>query len=144
MLTIGFFSTYSGYFEVDRTTKTTSRQAITKLKTHFARYGIPLMLISDSAPQFSATEFARFTNRWKIEHRMSSPTYPRSNGKADSGVKLAKNVIRKTAEAGTDLQLVLLELRNMPKQDSDFSPTRLMFGKQTSSLLQKREVSRKM
>ena len=32
-----------------------------------------------------------------------------------SGVKLAKNVIRKTAEAGTDLQLALLELRNTAK-----------------------------
>ena len=61
--------------------------------------------------------------------------YPRSNGKAEAGVKLAKNTLRKTMSCGGDVQLALLELRNTPRQDAGMSPAKMMFGRQTHSLL---------
>ena len=61
--------------------------------------------------------------------------YPRSNGKAEAGVKLAKNTLRKTMACGVDVQLALLELRNTPRQDAGMSPAKVMFGRQTHSLL---------
>ena len=61
--------------------------------------------------------------------------YPRSNGKAEAGVKLAKNTLRKMMPCGGDLQLALLELRNTPRQDAGMSPAKMMFGRQTHSLL---------
>ena len=57
--------------------------------------------------------------------------YPRSNGKAEAGVKLAKNTLRKTMSCGGDVQLALLELRNTPRQDAGMSPDKMM----THSLL---------
>ena len=38
---------YSNYFEIDKLTTTSSEAVITKLKTHFARYGIPEIVVSD-------------------------------------------------------------------------------------------------
>ena len=38
---------YSNYFEKDKLTTTSSEAVITKLKTHFARYGIPDLVMSD-------------------------------------------------------------------------------------------------
>ena len=51
LLTIDYFS---GFMEVDKLSSTTACQVIDKLKGHFGRYGIPLQLVSDNAPQFSS------------------------------------------------------------------------------------------
>ncbi|KAI0240906.1 hypothetical protein LSAT2_005239, partial [Lamellibrachia satsuma] len=93
LLTVDYFS---GFFEIDKMTTTTASEVINKLKPHFARYGIPRQLVSDNGPQFSSREFKKFAHLWKFEHKTSSPMYPRSNGKAEAGVKLAKNTLRKT------------------------------------------------
>ena len=121
--------------EVDNLSSTTACQVIDKLKGHFGRYGIPLQLVSDNAPQFSPREFKRFAQLWKFEHATSSPMYPRSNGMAEAGVKLAKNTLRKTMTCGGDVNLALLELRNTLRQDAGMSPAKMMFGRQTHSLL---------
>ena len=51
LLTIDYFS---GFMEVDKLSSTTACQVIDKLKGHFGRYGLPLQLVSDNAPQFSS------------------------------------------------------------------------------------------
>ena len=44
---------YSIFLEVDYLSTTTTKQVITKLKGHFAIYGIPrLQMVTDSGPQF--------------------------------------------------------------------------------------------
>ena len=43
---------YSNFLEVDYLSTTVTKQVITKLKGHFARYGIPLQMVTDSGPQF--------------------------------------------------------------------------------------------
>ena len=43
---------YSNFFEVDRLDQLTS-----KLKPHFARYGLPDTLITDNGPQFIGEDF---------------------------------------------------------------------------------------
>ena len=132
LLTIDYFS---GFMEVDKLSSTTSCKVIDKLKGHFGRYGIPLQLVNDNAPECSSREFKRFAQLWKFEHATSSPMYPRSNGKAEAGVKLAKNTLRKTMSCGGDVQLALLELRNTPRHDAGMSAAKMMFGRQTHSLL---------
>ena len=44
---------YSNFFEVDWLLNKTSKEVISKLKSHMARHGIPDRLISDNGPQFS-------------------------------------------------------------------------------------------
>ena len=61
------------------------------------RLGIPQTVYSDNGPQFSAREFAIFSNEWDFQHTTSSPYHSQSNGKAESSVKLAKRLLKRAA-----------------------------------------------
>ena len=76
---------YSNYWEVDRLPDTKASTAILKLKSHFARYGIPDQVVSDNGPQFTSKEFATFAKTWDFEYLTSSPGNSKANGKAESG-----------------------------------------------------------
>ena len=126
---------YSGYWEIDYLPITSSKAVISKLKGHFARYGVPSVIMSDNGPQFSAAEFKSFVGEWGIEHKTSSPGYPRSNGKAEAAVKAAKYMMRKAIKDNQDQYLALLELRNTPIQSYGQSPVQLFFQRRTRTLI---------
>lgn len=86
---------YSNFWEVDYLPDTKSNTVIRKLKAHFARQGIPDVLISDNGPQYTSQEFRQFGRKWEFEHRTCSPGYAQSNGKAKSAVKTAKRLMMK-------------------------------------------------
>ena len=52
---------YSGYPEVMQLQTITSRAIVTSIKTIFARFGIPEVLISDNGPQYDCREFKEFS-----------------------------------------------------------------------------------
>ena len=58
----------SNFMEVVYLSTTTTKKVITKLKGHFARYGIPVQMVTDSGPQFLSREFRNFTREWAIQH----------------------------------------------------------------------------
>ena len=126
---------YSNFIEVDYLTTTTTRQVITKLKGHFARYGIPMQIVADSGSQCLSREFKDFARNWEIDHATSSPEHHESNGKAEAAVKTAKMMMRKELLDVTDQCEALLELRNPPRQDTRVSPAEMMFGRNTRSML---------
>ena len=126
---------YSSYIEIDKLTSTTSSAVIHKLKSHFARYGIPTVVMSDNGPQFSSKEFSKFSKKWDFQHVTSSPLHPQSNGKAESAVKIAKGLLRKAKQAGTDEYLALLDIRNTPTQGMGSSPVQRFMSRRTRTLL---------
>ena len=56
---------------------------------------MPCELVSDNGPQFASSEFADFAKEWGFQHTTSSPHYPRSNGLAESSVKVVKGLMKK-------------------------------------------------
>ncbi|XP_037929495.1 uncharacterized protein K02A2.6-like [Teleopsis dalmanni] len=60
-----------------------SKHVITKLKSIYARHGIPKPFVSDNGPPYNSKEFNQFCNDWSIEHITSSSHFPRSNGMAE-------------------------------------------------------------
>ena len=113
-----------------------TKQVITKLKGHFARYGIPLQMVTDSGPQFLSWEFRKFMMEWVVQHeKTSSPEHHQSNGKMEATVKITKTMMCKALRDGTDQYEALMELRNTPLQDTGISTAEMMFGKNTRSLL---------
>ena len=64
---------YSRYPEIEKLENTLSSTIIRKLKTIFARHGIPGDVVSDNGPQYSSMEFARFAAEWDSRHTTSSP-----------------------------------------------------------------------
>ena len=99
-----------------------------------ARYGVLKVIVSDNGPQFMAREFRKFITEWNIKHMLSAPYHQHSNGKAESAVKIIKNLMRKCIKEGTNMYLaflssfLFLEQRNMPRQCQD-SPGKMMFGR---------------
>ena len=52
---------YSGYFEVQDMSSTTSTCVITVLKAWFSKHGIPATVISDNGPPFNSEDFKTFS-----------------------------------------------------------------------------------
>ena len=59
---------------------TTSKVLVQEMKAIFAELGVPNIIVSDAGPQYTSAEFKDFTKQWQIEHRVSSPRNPQSNG----------------------------------------------------------------
>ena len=125
---------YSNFFEVDRLYSKSSSEAITKMKAHIARYGIPNKLISDNGPNFTSREFNLFTDSYNIENINSSPTKAQSNDKAENSVKTAKKIMQKALNAHSDPYLVFLD-RNTPTEGYTASPAWRMLNRRTRTLL---------
>lgn len=65
---------YSNFIEVESITRATTAIVSKALKTMFARYGVPDVLISDNGPQFASEEFSTFAQKWGFEHVTTLPT----------------------------------------------------------------------
>ena len=127
---------YSRYLEVVKLPTTTSQSVIKALKSMFARFGIPEIVVSDNGPQYSSQEFADFAKAYNFCHTTSSPHYPQSNGQAERTVKTVKKLLRDS----TDPCLSLLSYRATPLPWCGVSPAELLMGRQIrSDLPQTRE-----
>ena len=106
----------SNFWEIDRLRDTKASTCVWKLKSHFARNGIPDVVVSDNGPQFTSSEFAQFGRDWGFEHRTSSPGHQQANGQAESAVKMAKTILRKARKSKSDTYLAILAARNTPTE----------------------------
>ena len=95
------------------------------MKRQFGRHGIPDELITDNGPQFERHEFSRLAREYGFTIVKSSPYCSRENGKAESAVKIAKNILKKSRKE--DPYLAHSTCRNTPHQGYNYSPAqRLM------------------
>ena len=121
---------YSRYPEIEKLENTSSSIVISKLKSIFARHGIPAEVVSDNGPQYTSKEFTKFATDWDFKHNTSSPRYPQSNGLAEKYVQITKRLIEKARKDGRDPFLSLLEYRNTPI-DKEASPAQLLMSRRS-------------
>ena len=119
------------YFEYIRLRSQKAVDVITGIKEVFARLGVPKMVQSDNASNFTSIEFSKFSRDWNFIHSTSSPHYPQSNGKVEAAVKIAKRILRRC----TDPYLALLEYRNTPTEGMSTSPIQRIIGRPTQSMI---------
>src|SRR5436190_8769021 len=119
---------FSRWLEIVKLNGKTRSEIILKLKDIFSHNGIPAIIIADNMP-FNSYEFKCFAREWNFEIDTSSPHYPRSNGLAEKGVHLAKNMLKKSKEERKDIQLYLLNYRNTPLAGLNVSPSQLMMNR---------------
>ncbi|XP_008484626.1 uncharacterized protein LOC103521292 [Diaphorina citri] len=98
------------------------------MKSIFARHGIPKLVVCDSGSQFTSREFKDFSVQYEFDFICSSPYHHKSNGLAESHVKIIKNLLKKAQSNGSDPYLALLNFRNTPKNNSP-SPAQLLFSR---------------
>ena len=125
----------SDFIEVIQLKDTTSATIVEILRQQFSRYGIPDVLVSENGPQFTSREFGKFSREWEFKHVTSSPYHPKSNGKAESAVKVAKNIFKKAYRDNQDPWLAMLDQRNTPTQGVDSSPVQRLMSRRTQTLV---------
>ena len=125
---------YSDFFEVDLLPDTLAATVVAVSSVQFARHGIPETLLTDNGPQFISAEFASFCTALTVEHKTSSPYWPQGNGKAESAVKVAKSLLKKSADS-IGFQLALLDYRNTPPQGHTLSPAQRSMGRRTRQMI---------
>jgi hypothetical protein len=99
-----------------------------------ATQGIPETVICDNGVQFNSFEFRAFATVYKYNINPCFPYHKEGNGKAETTVKIAKALIFKSIDDGTDINLALLNLRNTPKRFGT-SPTQRLFSCRTRCMI---------
>lgn len=125
---------YSDYFEIDELRNMLADTIIQCCKRNFSRHGIPRIVITDNGTHFNNKMFQRFAAEWEFKFSTSSPYHAQSNGKAESAIKIAKNILKKAKDSKTDVYLALLNWRNTPNK-MDTSPVQRLYSRRTRCVI---------
>ncbi|KAK3918805.1 hypothetical protein KUF71_008053 [Frankliniella fusca] len=118
----------SKWLEIKPLTRKSSSAVIGVLRVIFATHGVPEIIFGDNNPLNSA-ECHEFAASIGSEVRTSSPEYPRSNGLAEKGVHIAKQLIKKCTDEGTHYLDALREYNNTPLSGMDVSPSQILMSR---------------
>lgn len=125
---------FSNWPEIMQLSSKTVSEIVSHLVKLFARYGIPESIVSDNSP-FNCAAYAAFAEEWGFTAVFSSPHYAQSNGHAERTVQTVKMMLRKCHDDGTDIHYALLQYRNTPLADTNFSPAQILMGKRLRTKL---------
>jgi RNase H-like domain found in reverse transcriptase/Reverse transcriptase (RNA-dependent DNA polymerase)/Integrase zinc binding domain len=125
---------YSKWLELTQLKNKTAPEVILKLKSIFARLGIPDEFVSDNMP-FASAQFMSFAKDWDFKLTTSSPRYAQSNGMSEKAVSTAKQMLKKTLLSGTDIYVALMAHRCTPIKGLNMSPAQIMFNRSIKTKL---------
>ena len=120
---------YSKYPEIENLNNNlTSDNVIDKMKSIFARHGIPGIVITDSGRQFTSEIFANFAHTWSFKHNIASPHHQQSNGLAERTIQSIKKLLKKSIDSKNDLYMSLLAFRNTPIYEK-YTPSQILMSR---------------
>ena len=77
---------HSKWLEVHMTNSSSSATTISLMRKSFATLGLPEVIVSDNATNFTSEEFECFLKKSGIKHLRTPPYHPASNGIAERAV----------------------------------------------------------
>ncbi|KAJ0172395.1 hypothetical protein K1T71_001098 [Dendrolimus kikuchii] len=124
---------HSKWIEAIAMHSTEAHSTIIVLRSIFARFGLPIQLVTDNGPPFFSHEFKTFCQKNCIKHVTSAPYRPQGNGAAENAVKTVKKVIKRALFEGenvsTALSKFLLRYRNCDHATTGVSPAVALQGR---------------
>lgn len=104
---------------------------VNELKRHLSVHSVPKTVFSDNGTQFSSQTLHDFATTWDFCHVTSSPEYPQANDLAERAVRSTQRLLETSKRDGTDLLLVLLNIRNVPRDTTLGSPAQHLLSRRT-------------
>ena len=128
---------HSKWIEAVCTSAVSSSCVIEELRTLFARFGLPEMIVSDNGTCFVSREFEEFLRNNGVKHTTSAPYHPSSNGLAERAVQVIKRGLKKDKEGSMSARLarVLFNYRITPQSTTGLAPTELLLGRRPRTRL---------
>ena len=128
---------HSKWLEVRLLSSTTSSSVISSLRSIFAQFGLPSLIVTDNGRNFVSAEFEQFLRHNGIKHLLSSPYHPSSNGLAERGVQIFKREMLKVKEGTIQDRLshVLFYNHITPQTTTGLSPAELLQNRHLRSRL---------
>ena len=128
---------HSKWIEAVCTPSMSSSCVIDVLRTLFARFGLPEMIVSGNGTCFVSSEFKQFLRKNGVRHTMSAPYHPASNGLAERAVQIIKRGLNKVTEGTmyTRLAKVLFTYRMTPHSTTGQAPAELLLGRRPRTCL---------
>jgi len=126
LIIVDAFSKWIGVFVM---TTTTAEATISKMRECFARFGLPVTLVTDNGPPWKSDEFQDFLSTNGIKHLTSAPYFPQSQGQVERYVATVKQGLKIVAEnesITTRLNNLLMAYRKTPHSVTGQSPAMLM------------------
>ena len=104
----------------------------TFLEQIVARYGTPSVLITDNGGEFTSKAFENWMREMGIEHHLTSPYHPQSNGKCERMNGTLQKVIKRLSQGKPNkwsiyLPDALLAIRTNPSQEGP-TPYETLYG----------------
>ena len=128
---------YSRWIEVDVIRTTSSKTIIHCLDAQFARHGLPKGLRTDNGSNLVSKEVEDYLNEMGIEHRYTTPLWPRANGEVErQNRSLLKSMRAAHAEGQNwreELNRFLLAYRSTPHSTTGKSPAELLFRRKLTT-----------
>lgn len=127
---LALIDAYSGLLCAEMLRDKSATQVIKSFDNIFGRYGYPTEIRCDNVP-FNSEVCDRYADECNFRFVFSSPRYPQSNGLAEKGVAIAKNILKRCLEVGevSMFQYRLLEYNNTPIASMKMSPAEIFFGR---------------
>jgi hypothetical protein len=131
---------FSKYPEVIPVPNITTRQTVIVLRKLCSQHGLPETIVSDKGPQFTSQDFKDFCKANAINHILSPPYHPSSNGRAERFVDTFKRGLRKLRGEGdldSILDTFLLTYRSTPNTllPQQQCPAEMLFGRKPRTTL---------
>ncbi|XP_015780595.1 PREDICTED: uncharacterized protein K02A2.6-like [Acropora digitifera] len=124
---------YSKFVEVVPMGQATTTNTIAALRRVFSYFGLPEHLVTDNGSQFTSAEFQNFLKENDIEHALTAPGHPATNGLSERYVGEFKDKLNKIGDTGetvqTKLDRFLLTHRATPTSLGK-SPSELLMNRQ--------------
>ena len=129
----------SKWIEAEVMHSTAAQPTIAKLRTMFARHGLPDMCCSDNQSTFMGAEFQAFLKENGIAHRTIEPRHSRGNGLAERAVKEVKLALQREEKGGKSWEYRLCQwlfrYRTTPHPVTSVSPAELISGRKPKTRL---------
>lgn len=125
---------FSKWLGLKKIPNKSAKSVIEVLRELFSVHGIPEVIFGDNNPlnSYECKEYAASIGSKIVT---SSPNYPRSNGLAEKGVHIAKQLLKKCMEDGTHYLDAIREYNNTPLSGVGVSPAQILMSRMCRTVI---------